>query len=326
MQKTLPVLGLFAILFVGLIGPAMADDDKWDEQYRELEREFDEKRQQIEEQFHDEFEEIEKEYAETKMQIYEKIESNPELTQVEIDEMYNELFFEFDEKRQSVELQMWEQFEIIEKEFQKQLEQIDAEAREYYDKQYDDYEKYDDYDDSYYNADGTYNEDYEKHDDYDDYAPHEQDPEWDSIEPLAKRIMEIIPMDKIQRLWEAGQLEEIVELIVSETDLSYEEAKRVVSFFERYENQKPDDHEYREYDHPEYDAAGNQYPEYNYPEPYPVPADNGEILKLEQRISELEEENQSLRETIDELQEKITQINAVVMEQVKFIYEWVLSQ
>ena len=314
MQRALPILGLFAIMFVGMISPAMADDDKWDDKYREIEKEFEEKKHQIEEEFHDDFEEIDRQYGDAKMEIYEKIDANPDLSQSEIDRMFDELFYEFDEKRQSIESQMWEQIEEIEREFHKQLEEIDSEAREYYDKQERYYDDDDYYDDDHY--DGKYYDD-EDHDDYKDYAPHEMDPEWDSIEPLAKRIMEIIPMEKIQRLWEAGQLEEIVELIVSETDLSYEEAKRVVMFFEKYENQKHDDHYYPEHDYPVTDAAG-------YPAPGTV--DNGEILRLEQRISELEDENQMLRETVAELEERLIQLNNVVMEQVKFIYEWVLSQ
>ena len=63
----------------------------------------------------------------------------------------------------------------------------------------------------------------------------------------------------------------------------------------------------------------NEYPESH-------PTDNEQILKLEQRIAELEEENQMLLETIEELEEKIIQVNAILMEQVKFIYEWVQSQ
>ena len=316
MQKTLPILGLFAILFVGMISPAIAEgDDKWNDQYRQAEKEFEEKKYQIEDQFHEEFEDIEKHYEEVKSEIYEKINSNPELTDSEIDRMFDELYLEFDEKRQSIESEMWKQFEELEKEFQRQLQQIDAEAREFYESQEDRYndDHFDDqYDDEYYNED-----DHFESDDFKNYAPHESDPEWDSIEPLAKRIMDIIPMDKIQRLWEAGQLDAVIELIVSETDLSYEEAKRVVTFFEKYESQKPDRDEYPEHD----------YPRDNYPEPrHTSPVDNGEVLRLEQRILELERENQSLRDTIEELQDKVSQINAVVMEQIKFIYQWVLSQ
>ena len=308
MQKIFPILGLFAILFVGMISPAMAEDYKWDEKYREIEDEFNEKRHQIDNHFQEEFEELDKHYEELKMEIYEKIDSS-DLSDSEIDEMFDELFSEFDEKRQSLESDMIRQFQELEEMFENELRHLDEQARE-----------------DYVNADGTYRDstdydsDYED-DKYRDYQPHEDDPEWKSIEPLADRIMEIIPMEKIQRLWEAGQIEELVELIVSETDLSHEEAKHVVSFFEKY-----DDRDYHSDDYPE-EYREYDYKEYDYPEPYPVPGiDNGEILRLEQRIVELEDENHMLRETIAELEEKITQINAVVMEQVKFIYEWVLSQ
>ena len=51
-----------------------------------------------------------------------------------------------------------------------------------------------------------------------------------------------------------------------------------------------------------------------------------DLFHLEQRIVELEEENEMLRETISELEEKISQLNTMLMEQVKVIYEWVLSK
>lgn len=300
MLKTLPLFGLLAILFLGLITPAIADgDDKWDDQYRQAEKEFEEKKHHIESQFNEDFQDLEKYYEEAKFEIYEKIDSNPQLTDSEIDSMFDGLYLDYDEKRQSIEFEMWEQIEELEKEFQRQLEQIDLEARDYYESQKDRY-----YDDSF------------EYDASKDYSPHESDPEWDSIEPLTKRIMDVIPMEKIQRLWEAGQINEVMELIVSETDLSYEEAKRVVIFFEKYDNQKSDGDEYYQYDAID-----------NYPKPSPPSSvDDGEVLRLEQRILELEQENQSLRDTIEELQDKVIQINAVVMEQVKFIYEWVLSQ
>ena len=304
MQKTLPILGLFAILFVGLITPAVAEyDNKWDEKYKELEEEFEEKRHHLEREFHEEFEELEREYEEKKMEIYEKIEESPDLKDSEINKLFDELYLDFEEKRLALEHDMMKQFEEIDELFEKELRHIDEEAKEYYEKHDDRYE-----DDDYY-----YDDDYFEHDDYKDYdEPHKYDPEWKSIEPLAQRIMDVIPMEKIQSLWESGQIDRLIELITSETDLSYEEAKHVVMFFEKYGDKE----------HDRYD-----YPEHDYPEPYPAPyVDDGEVLRLEQRIAELEEENQILRDTIAELEEKISQINAVVMEQVKFIYEWVLSQ
>ena len=305
MQKTLSILALFAVLAVGLISPAIAEgDDKWDEQYRELEREFDEKRHQIDREANEQFEELDKEYANEKNEIYEKIESNPDIKDSEIDRMFEELFSKYDEKRQSIESEIMKQFEEMDREFEKELQRIDDEVREHYEKQegeHDDYDKYD------------------EHDDYNDYQPHEDDPEWKSIEPLTQRIMDVIPMEKIQRLWESGQIDELLEMIVSETDLSYEEAKRVIAFHEKYKDrhdEKSDEYE-------------RDYPDHRYDEPYPYlepTNDDSQILKLEQRISELVEENRSLQNTISELEKKVSQMNTVLMEQVKFIYEWATSQ
>ncbi len=310
MQKTLPILGLFAILIVGLTVPAMAEYDKWDEKYEQLEDEFEDKRHHIEKHFHEEFEELDRHYEEKKMAIYEKIDSS-DLSDSEIDAMFDELFFEFDEKRQSLESDMMRQIMELEEMFEKELRYLDEQTRDYH-----------------VNPDGTYR-DSSDHDDYeDDRDVYEYDPEWESIEPLAKRIMEIIPMEKIERLWEAGEIEQLAELIVSETDLTYEQAKRVIAFFEKYDNRDHYD-DYPERDYREYDAAGNpkyDYEEYDYEEYNHPSTDDGTILKLEQRIAELERENNMLRKTIGELEEKIVQINAVLMEQVKFIYEWVQSQ
>lgn len=311
MQKTLPILGLFAILIVGLTTPAMAEYDKWDEKYEQLEDEFEDKRHYIEKQFQEEFEELDRYYEEQKMAIYEKIDIS-NFSDSEIDAMFNELFFEFDEKRQSLELDMMRQIMELEKMFEEELRYLDEQANDYY-----------------VNPDGTYRDssDYEEYED--DREFYEYDPEWESIEPLAKRIMEMISMEKIERLWEAGEIEQLAELIVSETDLTYEEAKRVIAFFERYDDRDQYDDDYPEHDYREYDAAGNpkyDYEEYDYEEYNYHVTDDGTILKLEQRIAELERENNMLRETIEELEEKIVQINAILMEQVKFIYEWVRSQ
>ena len=333
MQKTLSILGLFAVLIVGLISPAMAEgDDKWDEQYRELEREFDEKRQQIEREANEQFEELDREHEEEKNEIYEKIESNPDIKDSEIDRMFDELFSRYDEKRQSIESEIMKQFEEMEREFENELQRIDGEAREYYEeqeKQYDDdYDRYEEYDaagNKYddYNKYEEHDDDYDRYegydDDYKDYQPHEDDPEWKSIEPLTQRIMDVIPMEKVQHFWESGQVDELLELIVSETDLSYEEAKRVIAFHEKYKDrhdEKSDEYE-------------RDYPDHRYDEPYPYlepTNDDSQILKLEQRISELVEENRSLQNTISELEKKVSQMNTVLMEQIKFIYEWATSQ
>ena len=87
--------------------------------------------------------------------------------------------------------------------------------------------------------------------------------------------------------------------------MSVEDAKRVISFFEKYEKGYDDYEEYGFYEERDYYEGSGE---------------------LEQRIAELEEENEMLRQSIAELEEKIAQLNQVLMEQVSFIYEWVLSQ
>ena len=127
-------------------------------------------------------------------------------------------------------------------------------------------------------------------------------------------------MEKIERLWMAGEIDVLLDLIVSETDLTYEEAKRVLTFFEKYEGENK--HDYRE-NNSKYDGYAQTepaYPQQDYVKAYDMPYyDDSKMQILEQRIAELEEENQ-------ELEEKLSALNEIVMEQVRFIYEWVLSQ
>ena len=285
MQKGIPILGLFAILVFGFSVPAYAEnsDNYWEDKYDALHYEYGEQRWNIEEEFDEKFEELSKYYEDQKLAIYEKIELDPSLSDEEIDKMFIDLFNEFEQK----EYDLKEDFEMALKEldmmFDDKFEEIDRE----YNKQYD-----------------------EKHEDYDD--PYKNDPEWKSIEPLTEKILDSIPMEKIQRLWEAGEMDSLLRLIVSETDLTEEEAKKVISFFERYDDKDYHDYEYDEYYEDPY------YTEENF--------DNSHIMNLEKRITELEKENNELRSYIAELEQRVSDINAVMMEQVKFIYEWVLSQ
>ena len=48
-------------------------------------------------------------------------------------------------------------------------------------------------------------------------------------------------MEKIQKLWMSPQHDALVDLIVSETDLTVEQAKKVIAFFERVEEAERDD-------------------------------------------------------------------------------------
>ena len=51
-----------------------------------------------------------------------------------------------------------------------------------------------------------------------------------------------------------------------------------------------------------------------------------EIVKLNQRINELEQQNRELMDRIASLEKSLQDANTIVMEQVKIIYEWVIHQ
>ncbi|MHA7647181.1 hypothetical protein [Nitrosopumilus sp. S4] len=296
-MQTVQILALFAIIFVGTITPAFAyDGEKWDDKRQILEEEFNQKRISIEKMFQEEYEALDRYYEDRKMEIYDKIESNSTLSDSEIDEMFNELFDEFDEKRQNLDSEMRIQFDELEKMFQEEMERISEEydgTDNIYLEQKPDYKRHD------YQESADYHTEYQE--------PYKDDPEWDSIEKLADKILDSIPMEKIQRLWESGDIESLIRLIVSETDLTEEEAKKVIMFFEKYDNKDYENHSIE-------------------PTRTDVVHDNNQVQKLEQRISELEEENRELRNHIADLEQKIKDINIILMEQVKFIYEWAMSQ
>ena len=388
MKKQFAVFALFVIFTASINGPIFAQSGETiDEKYRQLERDFQEKRTQIEMHFQQQFHELDRQYSQYKMEIYEKIENNPDLSDSEINAMYDSLISEFEEKRNNLNFEMMQAYDELEKMYENELRLIEEntmEDNQNYTEQYENdpdwqyieplaqeimesipmekiqhlwesgqldtlleiivsetslsydeakrvimfFEKYDTR-----NADGTYTEydstvtQYDASSDYKN--PHENDPDWQYIEPLAQEIMESIPMEKIQHLWESGQLDTLLEIIVSETSLSYDEAKRVIMFFEKYDTRNADG-TYTEYDstvtQSEVYLEPNdqyQYNEYDYPQ---TTQNDEQILVLEQRIQELEDENQILRDTIAQLEQKIVEINAVLMEQVKFIYEWVQSQ
>ena len=92
MQKTLPIFGLFAIMFVGLIARNVGE---W-EKYSQIEKEYDEKRHQLDEKYHKEFEELDRYYSEQKMAIYDKLENDSSLSEEDADRMFEELYEEYD--------------------------------------------------------------------------------------------------------------------------------------------------------------------------------------------------------------------------------------
>ncbi|MDX1596537.1 MAG: hypothetical protein R3327_06305 [Nitrosopumilaceae archaeon] len=252
MQRFVPVFGLFAILFIGMISPSIAQDYEWDEKYRQLEADFENKRLHLEQYYQEEYQQLEEQYAQHKMEIYDKVENNPELSDSEIDAMFQDLISDYEQKRRTLESSMMQDFEELERMFQHELQELDKQRNQYY-------EEYD----------------------YDSTQPHMDDPEWQSIEPLAQQIMDTIPMEKIQHLWETGQIDELINLIVSETNLSYEDAKRVVMFFEKYDTRNADG----TYDDYNYDGTVTQYEEYSdYKEPYEYDPEWQNIEPLAQQI------------------------------------------
>ena len=61
------------------------------------------------------------------------------------------------------------------------------------------------------------------------------------------------------------------------------------------------------------------------PTPQPPPS-NSEVDHLREKIAQLEQENISLKMQIEKLQEQIAKLNELVMEQLKVIYDWVVSR
>ncbi|AFS82438.1 hypothetical protein [Candidatus Nitrosopumilus sediminis] len=138
--------------------------------------------------------------------------------------------------------------------------------------------------------------------------------------------MENIPMEEIQGLWMAGDIDVLLNLIISKTDLTSEEAKRVLMFFEKYEGDSRQDYREDHLKYNEYVQTESAYPQHDYAESQNRLYDDSNAQILEQQIIDLQEENQELKREISKLEKKLSELNEVVMEQVKFIYDWVLNQ
>ncbi|NJK78163.1 MAG: hypothetical protein HC944_05195 [Nanoarchaeota archaeon] len=106
-MKTSLLFGLFAVLFVGMIGPVMAESITGESQ------KYEQKRQEIEKRYHLEFQSLEKQYAQVKMEIYQKIEANPQLTEDEKNSMFEQFIREFDEKRKNLEHKKMQELEEL---------------------------------------------------------------------------------------------------------------------------------------------------------------------------------------------------------------------
>jgi len=295
-----------------------------DNALRDLEHEISQSHDLTEDQTRQMFDEIFDKYEKERRALEDQIHQDMSFRDYSFDD---EMYREYDNQRMVLEKEFDQKIMELEHEFdQRRMElEKDNDYTNYDDKFYDD-RNYDDrnYDDRNYDDRNYDDRNYDDRN-YDDRShdykePHENDPEWQSIEPLANKIMDAIPMDKIERLWMAGEIDVLLDLIVSETDLTYEEAKRVLTFFEKYEGDR-DDH----YDG--YAQTEPGYPQYDYVEQYDEPYyDDSKELLLEQRITELEDENQELRIEISEFEKQLADLNALVMEQVGFIYDWITNQ
>jgi hypothetical protein len=219
--------------------------------------------------------------------------------------MFDELYTEFDEQRRNLEDQMYQEMNSLghsDNEFNDlyqnlQQQRLDLEHELDQKRQQLEYE----FDRKRMELEQEFR---------DDYEPYQYDEEYSEIEELKDRILANVSMDEIQSFWMRGDFEGLRDLIMSKTDLTEDEVKRVFAFFQKYEG-----------DHRDYNDDRDGYQDYDRPND-----NSGETDRLLQRIDQLEQENRELRDYLDELEQKLTDLNLIVMQQVQVIYEWVLSQ
>ena len=331
-------------------------EQEYHEKFLQLEREFEEDRMykdhqadqeriDLEHQYKTKFQELDYAQDNALRDLEHEISQSHDLTEDQTRQMFDEIFDKYEKERRVLEDQihqdmnfrdysfeddMYREYDnqrmVLEKEFDQKIMELEHEFDQMRMELKKDYDTTN-YDDKFYDDRNYDDRNYDDRN-YDDRAhdykeAHENDPEWQSIEPLANSIMDVIPMDKIERLWMAGEIDVLLDLIVSETDLTYEEAKRVLTFFEKYEG----DRDYRDDHYDGYTQTDQSYPEHDYVESQDTPYyDDSKELLLEQRIADLEDENQELRIEISEFEKQLADLNAVVMEQVGFIYDWITNQ
>ena len=203
-----------------------------------------------------------------------------------------------------------------------------AESDDYSNTQEHDYEKDSSYGDDSYDdrhGDDSYDHDY-----------YEKDPDYEHIGPLKDRILANISMEEIDSFWMRGDIGGLTQLILSKTDLTEEEVKRVIAFFQKYDDHEKHDYreydDYKRYDHEYKDYGDDSYDHYEKDRYYGDDSyedrdyESAETQRLEQRVAELEQENRELRDIVSDLEQKLQDLNAVVMEQIKIIYDWVLAK
>lgn len=188
-----------------------------------------------------------------------------------------------------------------------------------------------------YEYENEFNEEREKHDEFDDDKDeeHEDDKFEESIESEALEAIEDAIHEveeatlRLQHAHDQGFDISHAEEIIIKAKMLIQEADNAFNQGNFWEAEELADHaedlaeEARiilgdEYFDDDFDEFGDhEFDEFD---------DVHEDKFLEERIHELERENQELREQIVQLEKKITDLNAMLMEQLKVIYEWILNR
>jgi len=143
-------------------------------------------------------------------------------------------------------------------------------------------------------------QEYDRHDDRDDFMNMVPPEDYESVDTIKNKIMAAFSMDEIESFWSSDR-EGLLSEILARTDLTRAEIEKLFGYAEKY-----DDHE-DDYDRPDHQ-------------------ENFDFDRLEERIQQLENENRELRGHIFDLEKKLADLNQVIIEQVRVIYEWVISR
>ena len=354
--------GLVAIILIGAPTFSNANAEERYEDFRQLEQEFREKFHELEEEYRQKFMQLEREFEQKRMDTEFDTDGKRLAIEHEYQDKFLQLDLEFEEKRLALEEEIWQSEDLTPEQTREMFEQLYAgfeeQRRALEDQMYQEMSSFEhsgnEFNDLYYDFEQQRIELEHEFDQKrqqlehefdrkrmeleqefrDDYNPYLNDEGYSEIKELEEKILASVSMDEIQSLWMAQDFDGLRDLILSRTDLTDDEVTLVFEFFKKYEGDHRDYDDYREGDHRDNDDYGErdgytEYDEYedrNYQE-FDKPNDTlGEINILLQRIDQLEEENQELRDYLGELEQKLTDLNLIVMQQVQIIYEWVLNQ
>jgi len=319
----------------------MALEDEINQQYRELEDQLNEERWEIEDEFH-----------EKRISLQDDIDRQFRELDSELQDSWNDFNYNIDdeldydfakqqiedehyEKRVAIEDGMygeWMQFDEsyqdamseLENSFEKDRRALDESSRDMYRNLEDSFQKEFRYLDEEFNdeqrklenetrderrsMEKEYREqrmeqEYDRYDDYgndDDFMKIVPPEDYDSIEKIKNTIMAEFSMEELESYWANGDMEGLLSEILSRTDLTRAEVEKIFGYAAKYDDRYMDEYE-------------PKHQENNY-----------EFDRLEQRIQELEDENRELRGYISDLEKKLENLNEIVMEQLKVIYDWII--